>query len=388
MLNFIFDNKTRIVFGKDTEQQVAEEIKPFGSKKILLHYGGGSIKRTGLYDKLVQSLKSANLEFVELGGVKPNPRLSLVREGIKLCKEQGVDFILAVGGGSVIDSAKAIAFGSRTDREIWDYYQERLPINDAIPIGVVLTIPAAGSESSTGSVITNEDGWLKRSAGSLVMRPKFALMNPELTYTLPDYQTACGASDMLAHVFERYFTNTEEVDYTDHLCEATMKTIIKHGSILAKDGNNYDSRAQIMWAGTLAHNGLLGTGRSEDWASHNIEHELSALYDIAHGAGLSIIFPAWMKYVYKHDVNRFVQFAHRVFNIEVNFENLEETALQGIEALVNWYKELGLPTTFKDANLPTEDIEEMAKKATLKGPQGSFVKLNTEDIINIYKLAL
>lgn len=387
MLNFVYENQTRIIFGRGTEAKVGEQTKLYG-KKVLLHYGSGSIKKSGLYDRVVQSLHEAGINFIELGGVQPNPRLSLVREGIKLCKAEGVDFILAVGGGSVIDSAKAIAVGTLTDIDIWDFFLRKAKITEALPVGVVLTIPAAGSESSTGSVITNEDGWFKRSIGSVLLRPKFAIMNPELTFTLPAYQTACGVSDIIAHIMERYFTNEQNVELTDRLCESTMKTVIKHGKITYFNPDHYESRAEVMWAGTLAHNGLLGTGRLEDWASHAIEHELSALYDLAHGAGLSIIFPAWMKYVYRHNINRFVQFAHRIFNIDINFDNLEETALKGIEALENFYREIGLPTRFKEANLPVEHIEAMAEKATLYGPIGNFVKLNKEDVIKIYQLAL
>ncbi len=300
MKNFSYDNKTTILFGKDTQFNVGKEIKPYG-QKVLLHYGGGSIKKSGLYDSIIKILKHDNLEIFELGGVKPNPRLQLVKEGIEICKKNNIEFILAVGGGSVIDSAKAIGIGSKYDGDVWDFYLGKAEINATIPLGVILTIPAAGSESSTGSVITNEDGWYKRSAGSTLIRPKFAIMNPEITYTLPNYQTACGATDMMAHVFERYFTNEKEVDFTDELCEGTIRSIMRNAKIAIKEPNNYGARANLMWAGTIAHNGLLGTGRIDDWASHNIEHELSAIYDIAHGAGLAIIFPHWMKYVYKHD---------------------------------------------------------------------------------------
>lgn len=387
MRNFIFDNKTTIIFGKDTQKQVGIETKKYG-KNVLLHYGGGSIKTSGLYDEVVNALEAEGLNITVLGGVKPNPRLSLVREGIKLCKDHEIDFILAVGGGSVIDSAKAIAIGAKYYGDVWDFYTGKATIEQALPIGVVLTIPAAGSESSTGSVITNEDGWYKRSAGNLILRPKFAIMNPVLTYTLPSYQTASGATDMIAHVMERYFTNEKAVDFTDQLCEVTIKTIMKHTKIALKEPNNYDSRAELMWAGTIAHNGLLGTGRIEDWASHNIEHEISAIYDIAHGAGLAIVFPAWMKYVYKHDVYRFAQFAHRVFNVDIDFNNLEETALTGIAKLKEFFNEIGLPTSLKSANVPIDRLAEMARKATSKGHQGNFVHLSEEDVLNILEIAI
>lgn len=386
MRNFTFDNKTTIIFGLDTQKQVGREVKKYG-RHVLLHYGGGSIKKTGLYDEVVKSLQDEGISFVELGGVQPNPRLSLVREGIKLAKEHNVDSILAVGGGSVIDSAKAIGIGVKYDGDVWDFYARRATVDASLPVGVVLTIPAAGSESSTGSVITNEDGWYKRSTNSIVMRPKFAIMNPVLTYTLPNYQTVCGVADMFAHVLERYFTNEKAVDFTDALCEATMKTIIKHAKVVVNDPTNYDSRAELMWAGTIAHNGLLGTGRSEDWASHGVEHELSAIYDIAHGAGLAIIFPAWMKYVYKHDLNRFVQFAHNVFNIDVDFQSLEKTALLGIEALKQFFQEIGLNTSLQAVNITKEHFKEMAQKATERAKLGQFVPLDYEDVLNIFELA-
>ncbi|NLG80920.1 MAG: iron-containing alcohol dehydrogenase [Bacilli bacterium] len=388
MKNFTYVNSTKIIFGKDTESLIGEEIKSFGGKKVLFHYGGGSIKKTGLYDRIIKSLAENQIDYVELGGVQPNPRLSLVRTGIELCKLHDIDFILAVGGGSVIDSAKAIGIGAVYEGDVWDFFTGNATIESTLPVGVVLTIPAAGSEASTGTVITNEDGWYKWSVNSVLIRPKFAILNPELTYTLPDYQTVCGASDMIAHVFERYFTNESGVDFTDELCEATIRSIMRCVKMVLKDPTNYDARANLMWEGTLAHNGILGTGRIEDWASHKIEHELSAIYDIAHGAGLAIIFPHWMEYVYKHDIYRFARFAHRIFNVDVDFFNLEATVLEGIKRLKNFYKEIGLPTKLKDVNIGSEHFEEMAKKATINGPIGSFVKLNTEDVFNIFKLAL
>lgn len=388
MNNFIYDNKTAIIFGKDTEYQVGKYVKQFG-KKVLFHYGSQSIKKYGLYEKIVNSLRDENIEFVELGGVVANPRLSLVYEGIKLARETGVDFILAVGGGSVIDSAKAIALGMNYDGDVWDFYSKGIKPSSVLPVGVVLTIPAAGSESSVATVITKEDGELKRGYGDLSLRPKFAIMNPELTFTLPNYQTACGAVDMIGHVIERYFTNTSHVELTDRLCESVIKTVMNHTPIVLDDNNNYNSRAEIMWAGALAHNGLLGTGREEDWASHNLEHELSAIYDIAHGAGLAIIYPAWMKYVYKHDIDRFCQFGERVFDIEVNENNKEESALKTIKALENFYKRIGMPTTLKEASIINPDFELMSEKITKENTRscGNFVKLNKQDIINIYKLA-
>ncbi|MBO1512440.1 iron-containing alcohol dehydrogenase [Metabacillus bambusae] len=386
MQDFVFHNSTKLIFGKDKEQLVGQESVVF-SKKLLLHYGGGSIKNSGLYDRVVTSLREQNIEIFELGGVKPNPRVSLVREGVALCKENDIDFILAVGGGSVIDSAKAIAAGAHYDGDVWDFFEGKNTIEACLPIGVVLTIPAAGSESSSGTVITNEDGWYKRATGHITMRPQFAILNPELTYTLPAYQTACGITDMMAHILERYFTNEKNVEVTDRLCEATLKTIINNAHIVIEDPTNYAARAEIMWSGTIAHNDSLGIGRIGDWASHDIEHELSGIYDIAHGAGLATIFPAWMKYVYKHDLNRFVQFANRVWDIEIDLNNLEKTALAGIKKTEQFFSSIGMPITLKEANIDSDHFEEMAKKGTENRPLGNFVKLNEEDVLNIYYLA-
>lgn len=388
MLNFEYDNKTKIIFGKDTEKQVGSLTKQHG-KKVLLHYGSGSIKKYGLYDRVVESLKEANINYVELGGVVANPRLQKVYEGVELCKKENVDFILAVGGGSVIDSAKAIALGAFYDGDVWDFFATGMRPKQVLPVGVVLTIPAAGSESSVATVVTKEEGLLKRGYGDVSLRPVFSILNPEITYTLPNYQTAAGAADMFGHVIERYFTNTENVELTDRLCESVMRTILSNAPKAIANNNDYDARAEIMWAGALAHNGLIGTGREEDWASHGIEHELSAIYDIAHGAGLAIIYPAWMKYVYKHDLNRFALFAHKVFDIEYQ-DNLENMALESILKLEEFYQEIGMPIRMSDADMDDTHIDEMSNKATSNGTRsiGSFVKLDINDIKNIYKLAL
>ncbi len=386
MNNFTFQSPTNIIFGRGNENTVGSEVRKY-SKKVLLHYGGGSIKKSGLYDKVVKSLKEAGVEFAELGGVKPNPRLSLVYEGIDLCRKNGVDFILAVGGGSVIDSAKGIAMGVLYDGDVWDLYMRKGVANKALPIGTILTIPAAGSESSPSSVITKEEGQLKIGIGYEFIRPQFSILNPELCSTLPPYQVACGATDIMAHVMERYFTNTPNVEFTDRLSEATLVTMINNVPRVLDNLNDYDTFAEIMWAGTVAHNGLLGTGREEDWASHDIEHELSAIYDIAHGAGLAIVFPAWMKYVYKANVNRFVQFAVRVWKVEQDFANPEKTVLEGISRVESFFKSIGLPTRLSDAGIKDDRFEEMAEKAVGTGTLGSFVKLKKDDIVNIYKLA-
>lgn len=388
MQNFTFKVATKIIFGKETENNVGTEVRRY-TDKVLFVSGGGSIKASGLYDKVIKSLKESSIEVIELFGVKPNPRLSLVREGIKLCKENNINFVLSVGGGSAADTAKAIAVGVPYDGDVWDFYTGKAIPQEALPIGVVLTIPATGTEASTSSVITNEDGWYKKGVNSEFIRPAFSILNPELTYTLPPYQTACGAADIMAHIMERYFTNEKNVDLTDRLCEATLKTIINNAPIVLDKPDDYAARAEIMWAATIAHNDLLSTGRIGDWASHRIEHELSAIYDIAHGAGLSIIFPAWMKYVYKHDINRFVQFAVRVWDVDLSFGNLEVVAFEGIKRMTDFFKRIGLPVTLRDAGIDVERFEEMADKATASDTltQGSFVKLNKQDIINIYKLA-
>jgi len=386
MENFTFQNATRIVFGKGTEAETGKEAARF-SRRVLLHFGSGSIRKSGLYDRVCASLKSAGVDFVELGGVKPNPRLSLVREGIRLCREHRLDFILAVGGGSVIDSAKAIGIGVPSDGDVWDFYLKKRKVNEMLPVGVVLTIPAAGSEASNGSVITNEDGWYKKDAGGECMRPKFAIMNPELTYTLPPYQTACGAADIMAHVMERYFTRVPSVDFTDRLCEATLRTIIENVPAALAEPEDYDARAQIMWASTIAHNDLLSTGRVGDWATHMIEHELSGIYDVAHGAGLAVTFPAWMKHVYKNDVKRFARFAVNVWGVEPRFDWPERTALEGIGRTKNFFRDIGLPTSLPELGVKDDRFEEMARKATAAGPLGNFVKLGAADVVSIYQLA-
>ena len=389
MNNFTFYSPTYFAFGKDTENEAGHYVKRFGGSKVLIHYGGGSVVRSGLLDRVKASLTKENITFVELGGVQPNPRSGLVYEGIDLCRKEGVDFILAVGGGSVIDSAKAIAAGVKYYGDFWDFYEGK-PVEEALPVGTVLTIAAAGSEGSGDSVITKEEGMLKRGASGEALRPVFSILNPALTQTLPAYQTAAGATDIMAHVFERYFTNTKEVEITDRLCEAVLLTMVKEVPRVIADPNNYEARANIMWAGMVAHNNIVGVGRDQDWASHNIEHELSALYDVAHGAGLAVIFPAWMTYVYKHNVNRFAQIAVRVWGCQMNFENPEVTALEGIERLKQFLSSIGMPISFQELGAKEEDIPAMVEKLGLgeNGTLGGFVKLTSKDIEQIYRLAL
>ena len=386
MLNFVYQQPTKVIFGKGTEQAVGAETKAYASK-VLLHYGGGSIKKIGLYDKVCASLKDAGVEFVELPGAQPNPRLSLVRKGIDLCRKEHITFILAVGGGSAIDSAKAIAVGVPYQGDVWDFFDKKAVIAEALPLGVVLTIPAAGSEASPASVVTNEEGWYKRDIGTELIRPKFAILNPEFTLSLTLEQTMVGIADITAHLIERYFTQVDHVDFTDRMIEATLKTVIRNARILWRDPNNYDARAEILWAGTVAHNDLLSTGRIGDWASHAIEHELSGIYDVAHGAGLTTVIPAWMTYVYKENMQKFVQFGYRVFDIEPEYEFPEDAAKEAIARLKGFYHGVGLPVNLKKLGVPDDRLEEMAAKCTEKGAVGNFKKLGKADVLNILKLA-
>ncbi|HWT74065.1 MAG TPA: iron-containing alcohol dehydrogenase [Mobilitalea sp.] len=389
MNNFTFYSPTYFVFGKETEKEAGQYVKRFGGSKVLIHYGGGSVLRSGLLDRVKVSLNQEKIDYIELGGVMPNPRSGLVYKGIELCKKEGIDFILAVGGGSAIDSAKAIAAGAVYDGDFWDFYEGK-PITKALKVGTVLTIAAAGSEGSGDSVITLEEGMLKRGASGEAIRPVFSILNPELTQTLPAYQTAAGAADIMAHVFERYFTNTKEVEITDRLCEAILLTMVKEVPRVIADPDNYEARANIMWAGMVAHNNLVGVGRDQDWSSHVIEHELSALYDVAHGAGLAVIFPAWMTYVMKQDMNRFAQIAVRVWGVNMNFANPEETAKEGILRLKQFFTSIGMPITFKELGAREEDIPKMVEKIGLgeNGTIGGFMKLTGKDIAQIYRLAL
>ncbi len=387
MENFSFAHPTRVYFGRGVHTEAGQRISAFG-KKVLLHYGGGSIKRSGLYDRICASLREAGVEWVELPGVQPNPRLSLVKEGIRLCREQGVEAILAVGGGSVIDSAKAIGVGTLYEGDVWDFCMGKTP-ERMLPLGVVLTIPAAGSETSRSCVITNEEGMWKRGIDGEAIRPSFALMDPELTYTLPPYQTACGAVDIMAHILERYFTNVENVDLTDRLCEAALCAVIRNTPLALAQPDAYAPRAEIMWAGSLAHDDLLSTGRIGDWASHQMEHELSALYDVAHGAGLAVMIPAWMKFCVRTNPDRFVQFAHRVMAVPMDFEQPLNTAAQGIAALERFFRSIGMPTTLAELGADPKDIPLMADKCK-RGPNGTtgnYVPLTRDDVEAIYHLA-
>jgi len=392
MQNFDFKRPTEFIFGKDTQTRAGEMLTKHGASKVLVHYGGGSVERSGLLEQIEASIKACGIEFIKLGGVVPNPEDALVYEGIKLCKKENVDFILAVGGGSVIDSAKAIAAGVLYDGDFWELFEKRIPVEAALPIGCVLTIPAAGSEGSPNVVISRVAGdgpVQKRGGGGIGIVPTFSILNPELCYTLPAYQTACGVVDIMAHIFERYFTNTKGVELTDELCEAALRVVIKHAPIAINEPTNYNARANIMWAGTIAHNGSLGVGREEDWASHALEHELSALYGVAHGAGLAVIFPAWMEFVHKHDLNRFAYFAKKVWGVN-DCGNKAEMASKGIRATRDFFASLGMPINFEQIGAKKEDIDKLVKVLALNSTNrqlGWFVKLSMDDARKIYEIA-
>ena len=391
MNNFTFYSPTCFVFGKDTENRAGALVRRFNGTKVLIHYGGGSAVRSGLLDRVKASLDAEGIPCVALGGVQPNPRSGLVYEGIELCRREGVDFILAVGGGSVIDSAKAIAAGTVYNGDFWDFYCGK-PVTEALPVGTVLTIAAAGSEGSPDSVITREEGMLKRGASGDAIRPKFSILNPALTQTLPPYQTAAGITDIMAHLYERYLTNTEEVEVTDRVIEALLLTMVHEGPRVIADPNNYDARANIMWAGMMAHNNCCGVGRSQDWNSHNIEHELSALYDCAHGAGLAVTMPAVFTYVMNHDVMRFAQAAVRVWGCQMDFAHPEATAREGIEKMRAFFTALGMPRSIREFGAKEEDIPVLVKTlCRSEGRSGSisgFVTLNEEDCAAIYRMML
>jgi len=389
MDNFTFYSPTKFVFGKEMEAQAGALVKEFGGSKVLLHFGGKSAEKSGLLGRIRTSLKEAKIDFVELGGVHPNPLDDLVYQGIDLCKKNGVDFILAVGGGSVIDSSKAIALGVCYEGDFWDFYCGKAEPKAAIPVGTVLTIAAAGSEGSPDTVITKKDGMIKRGYGNDLLRPRFSILNPALTQTLPAYQTACGATDIMAHVCERYFTNTKNVETTDRLCEGVLMSMIHETPKVIADPNDYQARANIMWAGMVAHNNIVGVGREQDWNSHGIEHELSGLYDCAHGAGLAVIMPAWMDFVYKHDVMRFCQWAERVWGCKMDYENPENTAREGIKRFREFLHKIGMPINFAELGAKEEDIPTLVKKFGLPegGSTGGFVHLTSSDIAEIYKIA-
>lgn len=392
MKDFIYYAPTEVVFGEDSEKQVASLVKKYGGKRVLVHYGGQSAKKSGLLDNIFGLLNEGGIEFFELGGVVPNPRLSKVREGIALCREQNIDFILAVGGGSVIDSAKAIAYGVPYNGDVWDFYLGKATADTCLPVATVLTIPAAGSEMSESSVITNEDGDVKLGYSNNISRPKFAIMNPVRTYTLPPYQTAAGVTDMIMHTMERYFTHDDDMTLTDSMAEALMRTLKDSVMEVLKNPTDYRHRAQIMWGGSIAHNGLTGCGLSDDWATHQLEHELSGMFDATHGAGLAAIWPSWARYVYKENVSRFVRFAVNVMGVENDFTNPEATALKGIEAMEEFYHAIGMPINIHELigrEVTDKEIREMVRKCSRNytTTQGRFKVLQVEDMEAIYRMA-
>lgn len=393
MRNFELYTPTRVVFGKDAHLRAGSLIQELRCKKVLVHYGGKSAQKSGLLDEVFASLKEAGVDYIALGGVVPNPRLSKVYEGIDLCRREGVDFILAVGGGSVIDSAKAIGYGvANPDVNVWDFYVKTQNPQKCLPIGSIVTIAAAGSETSDSSVITNENGWLKRGCHSNAGRCKFAILNPRLTYSLPQYQTESGCVDILMHTMERYFVNIETMELVDGMSEALMQTVIYNARILMTEPGNYNARAEVMWAGSLSHNGLMGCGAGGgDWACHQLEHELSGMFDVTHGAGLAAIWGSWARYVYDANPERFAQFATNVFGISCDGMDFEKTALAGIEAMEDFFRSIQMPTNLKELGLTLDDrqIQELAFKCSHEDTRtiGSFKHLNLKDMEKIYQIA-
>lgn len=394
MDNFKYHAPTQVVFGKNTEAQAGSLCKRYGASKVLVHFGGQSAKKSGLLDRVCTSLQDAGLPYVLLGGVVPNPELGKVREGIELCRKEGVDFILAVGGGSVIDSAKGIGYGLANEGDVWDYYAKKKAVTGMAPVGTVLTIAAAGSEMSNTTVVTNEDGWLKRGLSSDYGYCRFAIMNPELTYTLPAYQTASGCTDIMVHTLERYFTlpGTEQLALIDGIAENLLRTVIRNVKLALKNPQDYAARAEIMWCGTLSHNDITGDRSFGDWSCHQLEHELSGMFHVAHGAGLAAVWGSWARYVYKEDVSRFAQLAVNVFGVPNDFHNPEKTALEGIAAMESFFRHIGMPTCIHQLigkELTEEEIKELAYKCSFMNTRtiGQFKKLTIEDMEAIYRMA-
>ena len=391
MVNFEYFTPTKVVFGKNAEERTGELIKAQGCKKVLVHYGGNSAKKSGLLDRICASLEKEGISYVTLGGVVPNPHLSKVHEGIELCKKESVDFILAVGGGSVIDSGKAIGYGVANEGVVWDFYAKKRIPEACLPVGAVLTIAAAGSEMSDSSVITNEEGWLKRGCNNNLCRCRFAVMNPELTYTLPPYQTASGCVDIMMHTMERYFTREEDTALTDGIGEALLRTVMESAQTLVEEPENYDARAQVMWASSLSHNGLTGCGTVGDWSCHQLEHELGGMFDVAHGAGLAAVWGSWARYVYKEKPERFAQFAVNVMGVTNDFSDPEKTALMGIRKMEEFYRSIQMPTNIRElgVELTEEQIQELAYKCSFMDQRtiGQFKVLSRKDMEEIYRMA-
>lgn len=392
MDNFVFYSPTKVYFGKGTQKSTGEYLKNCGAKKVLVHYGSERVIKTGLMDEITASIKSCGIEYVMLGGAVPNPRVSLVRKGAELSKAENVDFILAVGGGSIIDSAKGIALAAANDCNIWDIYTGITVPKPALPTGNILTLAAAGSETSEHSVLTNEDGWIKKGFGHEMLRPKFTVMNPELLLSLPAYQTAAGVTDIIMHTFERYFSPGSYSELTDRLAEQILKITIEYGKKCVENPNDYDSRAELMWAGSLSHNDLTGLGRGSDWATHMLEHELSGKYDVTHGAGLAAMWGTWARFVYKADVMRFARFGVNVWDLPMDYINPENTAIAAIRATEDYFTSIGMPISITQLlagkDIDDEDIDDMANKCVgSKGQIGGFVKLGLKEVTEIYKNA-
>lgn len=381
MNSFNFFNPTKIIFGENAINNLANEVKNY--KNILFTYGGGSIKKNGIYNKVIQILKNENKNVIELDGIMPNPRKEKVYEGIELCKNNSIDFILAVGGGSVIDCSKAIAIGAKTDKDFWQtFYIDWEKCTDAIPLGTILTLSATGTEMDSGSVITDWENHIKTHYDSEHMFPKFSILDPSYTYTLPKEQTIYGSIDILAHVFEQYFSMPDESNLSDNLAEAIIRTVIDNLEIAIENPNNYNARANLMWCSTMALNGIIGLGKEQDWNSHQIEHALSGIYDIAHGAGLAIVFPNWMKYVYKNSINKFKKYAVNIWNVDTKNKTDEEIALEGINKTKEYFSKVGAPVTLSEVNIPESDIDKIVETVISTG-EGSYLKINKEDIKNI-----
>ena len=392
MKDFNYYAPTEVVFGEQSEEQVAQLVKKYGGTKVLVHYGGQSALKSGLLDKVCTLLREGGVEYITLGGVVPNPRLSLAQQGIELCRKEGVDFLLAVGGGSVIDSAKCIGYGVPYDGNVWDFYLGKATPTGMLPVACVLTIPAAGSEMSESSVITNEDGDVKLGYSNNLSRPKFAIMNPRRTFTLPPYQTAAGVTDMMMHTMERYFTKDDDMDFTTDVAEAMLRSIKNAVFAVLKNPEDYRYRAQIMWGGSLMHNGLTGCGITDDWATHQLEHELSAMFDATHGAGLAAIWPSWARYVMHENLSRFVRFAVNVMDVPNDFTDPEGTALKGIEAMERFYHAIGMPINIKELigrDITDEEIKEMTRKCSrdYQHTSGHLKVLHADDMEAIYRMA-
>ena len=392
MQNFDFYTPTRMIFGKDTQKQVGKIVKEYGFKKVLVHFGGASAKKSGLLDQVTDALEAEGIAYVTLGGVQANPTLAMAKEGIELCKKEGVDMILAVGGGSVIDSSKCIADGvGNPDTDVWNFFIGQGAPKKALPVGVILTLSASGSEMSASCVITNEEQGLKRGFNSVTHRPLFSICNPELTYTVSKFQTGCGTVDIMMHTLERYFSLGGDTPLTDRIAEGLLKTVIEAGKVADQEPDNYEARASLMWAGSLSHNGLTGLGRDFFMQVHQLEHELSGMYPrVAHGAGLSALWPSWARYVCAGDVNRFARYAVNVWNIDMDFENPMNTALAGIQATEDFFKSLGMPTSLKELDVEPEKIEEMAVKCTNYGKRTlpGIKVLGKEEMMEIYRMAM